>query len=133
MLLAAAGLLLPAAVAQQTHDPNGDVFLGGPKYSKPKKVTSRTLKGTVTDENGKPLGGALVTLTDVAKNEKNTFITKGDGRYHFDDLPFHEDYEVSAQYGDGHSETKKLSQYDSLPEAVRMLEVTSKKDEAKKH
>ncbi len=121
--LAAVVLFLPAAQAQQVHDPNGDVFLGGPKYKKEKTPTSRTLKGTVSDDSGKPLAGALVTLTNVSKGEKVTFITKSDGRYHFDDLPFHIDYEVSAQFADMKSETKKLSQYDNAPQAVRMLEV----------
>jgi hypothetical protein len=107
------------------------VFLGGPKYKKDKKPTSRMLKGTVVDDGGKPLEGALVTLTNVAKGEKVTFVTKQDGRYHFDELPFHTDYEVAAHFGNLRSETKRLSQYDNTPELVRVLEVAPVKDEEK--
>jgi Carboxypeptidase regulatory-like domain len=134
IVLATVAALAPAVVsAQQTHDPNGDVFLGGPKYKKSKAPTSRTLKGTVTDDGGKPLGGALVTLTNIAKGEKVTFVTKQDGRYHFDELPFHLDYEVAASFGNLRSETKRLSQYDNTPEIVRILEVAPSKDDDAKH
>jgi hypothetical protein len=127
LFLAAATLALPLAQAQKAHDPGSDVFLGGPKYKKEKKPTSRTLRGTVTDDSGKPLAGALVTLTNVAKGEKLTFITKADGRYHFDELPFRVDYEVSAQYEKMRSPVKKLSQYDDATPAVRILEVEPEK------
>lgn len=133
LFLAVAGLFIPVAWTQQVTDPNGDVFLGGPKYKKQKTPTSRTLRGTVSDPDGKPLGGALVTLTDVGKGVKYTFITKGNGKYHFDDLPFHIDYEVSAEYLGKKSESKKLSQYDNNPEAVRMLEVAPPKAAAATH
>jgi Carboxypeptidase regulatory-like domain len=120
-LLATAALIAVAlpCMHAQSRDPNGNVFLGGPKYKKDKKPTSRLLKGTVTDEDGKPLKGALVTLTNVAKGEKLTFITKEDGRYHFDDLAFNVDYEVAARFGDRRSAARKVSQYDNKPEAVR--------------
>ena len=127
LLAAAVSLLVPFAQAQ-TRDPNGNVFLGGPKYKKDKKPTSRTLKGTVTDDTGKPLDGALVTLTNLIKGEKLTFITKKDGRYNFGELPFNVDYEVAAKFGNLRSETKKLSQYDNRAEAVRVLEIAPAKE-----
>ncbi|MDQ2776534.1 MAG: hypothetical protein M3Y57_16700, partial [Acidobacteriota bacterium] len=57
LLLAAALIAIAGipAIAQQTTDPNGNVFMGGPKYKKDKTPTSRFLKGTVTDDAGKPL------------------------------------------------------------------------------
>jgi hypothetical protein len=125
-------VIVQLAPARQAGDPHGDVFLGGPKYKKDKKPTSRILRGTVTDGSGKPLAGALVTLTNIAKREKVTFITKEDGRYHFDDLPFRVEYEVSAQYRDLKSPIKKLSQYDDATPAVRPLQV-GPAEEAQKH
>lgn len=112
--------LLPAQITD-TRDPN--VFLGGPKQKKDKKATSRFLRGTVVDDTGKPLEGALVTLLDTKKNTRTTFITKKDGRYNFDDLSFTIDYEVSARFKNLQSEPRKLSQYDHTVSMVRILQV----------
>ncbi len=124
---ALASLLLAGFAAGQVTDPNPaqkpSVFLGGPKDKKEKNPTSKSLRGTVTDEAGKPLGGALVTLLDTKTKEKKTFITKNDGHYNFDGLSFTIDYEVAAQFKDEHSELRKLSQYDHTASIVRILEV----------
>jgi len=112
--------LLPAQITD-TKEPN--VFLGGPKEKKNKKATSRSLRGTVVDDTGKPLEGALVTLLDKKSNAKTTFITKKDGRYNFDDLSFTIDYEVSARFKTQQSEPRKLSQYDHTVSMVRILQV----------
>ncbi|MDQ2774739.1 MAG: carboxypeptidase-like regulatory domain-containing protein, partial [Acidobacteriota bacterium] len=109
--------------AQQTTDPNGNVFMGGPKYKKDKTPTSRFLKGTVTDDAGKPLAGALVTLTNETTKDQLTFITKQGGRYNFSDLSFTTDYEVIARFKDMQSEPRKLSQYDHTANIVRILAV----------
>ena len=82
------------------------MFVGGPKYKKDKTPTSRFLKGTVTDDSGKPIEGALVTLTNKANNDKWTFITKKDGRYNFAELSFTVDYELVARFQDMQSETR---------------------------
>ena len=126
------GLIGIAAVipihAQKTDSNPGhapSVFLGnGPKDKKEKTPTSRALKGTVTDDTGKPRGGALVTLTDTKSNQKRTFITKEDGRYNFDALSFTIDYQLIARYKDLQSEPRKISQYDRRPDVVRVLTVT---------
>ena len=117
-----AGLL-----AAQITDPNPaqkpNVFLGGAKEKKEKKATSRTLRGTVTDDSGKPLEGALVTLRDTKSNDQTTFITKKDGRYNFAQLSFTNDYEVEARFKTKQSEPRKLSQYDRTVDIVRILQV----------
>jgi hypothetical protein len=125
LLLAAALIAIAGipAIAQQTTDPNGNVFMGGPKYKKDKTPTSRFLKGTVTDDSGKPLAGALVTLTNETTKDKLTFITKEGGRYNFADLSFTTDYEVVARFKDMQSEPRKLSQYDHTANIVRILAV----------
>jgi Carboxypeptidase regulatory-like domain len=106
--------------------------LGGPKYKKDKTPTSRYLHGTVTDDTNQPVQGALVTLTNNKTKEKLTFITKKDGRYHFDDLSFTVDYGVQARYKNEASELRKISQYDNRPDVVRMLELQSPEEAAKK-
>ena len=99
--------------------------VGGPKYKKDKAAKSRNVRGSVTDEAGRPMEGALVTLTDTQTKEKLTYITKQDGRYSFDDLSFTKDYELSARYKNMISTTRRLSQYDRTAEIVRVLEVAA--------
>src|SRR5450755_4297617 len=124
LLLAAASIVLLAVpTLAQAPDPNSNVFLGGPKNKKEKTPTSRSLKGTVTDDYGQPLDGALVTLTNKNTNDKWTFVTKKDGRYNFSDLSFSIDYEVVARFKDMRSEPRNLSQYDHSPNIVRILSV----------
>lgn len=111
---------------------DSSVLLGGPKYKKDKTPTSRYLHGTVTDDTNQPVQGALVTLTNNKTKEKLTFITKKDGRYHFEDLSFTVDYGVQARYKNESSELRKVSQYDNRPDVVRMLELQSPEEAAKK-
>lgn len=116
------------ASAQYVPEPNPAnkpyVFLGGDKPKKGGPATSRAVKGVVIDESGKPMQGALVTLTDLKSKEKWTVDTKADGKYNFDELSFIVDYEVSAKRGSAVSVAKKLSQYDRTPLSVRNLEVS---------
>jgi hypothetical protein len=103
-----------------------DVFLDNNRpliEKKGKAPTSRTVTGTVTDDTGRPLEGALVTLTEVKTNEKKTFFTKKDGKYLFADLAFTEDFTVQAKWKAMISEPRKLSQYDHSARAVRLLQV----------
>ena len=120
-----------SAVSAQTPSPSQDerkpdVFLDNHRplnQKKEKAPTSRTVSGTVTDDTGQPLEGALVTLLDVKSNERRTFFTKKDGRYIFEDLAFTTDYEVVAKWKKLVSETRKLSQYDHTAKVVRLLQV----------
>lgn len=125
--IAFASVLFCGFAFGQVTDPNPaqkpSVFLGGPKDKKEKNPTSKTLRGTVTDDAGKPVSGALVTLTDLKTKEKKTFITKDDGRYNFEGLSFTVDYQVAAVFKDERSELRKLSQYDHTASIVRILEV----------
>ena len=118
------------SAAQQPVDPNAGrapsdaATFGNKKPSKKEKApTTRTVTGTVTDETGQVLEGALVTLTDSKTKEKTTFFTKKDGRYQFEDLSFTNDYQVQARYKDKSSEPRKLSQLDRNPRPVRILEI----------
>jgi carboxypeptidase family protein len=126
-------ILLPLTTrlsAQQTIDPalnthpKDDATFGNQKPPKKEKApTSRTVSGQVTDETGQVLQGAMVTLTDKRTSEKTNFFTKKDGRYQFADLSFTHDYEVQAHYKDKASVSRKLSQFDTSPRPVRILEI----------
>jgi hypothetical protein len=126
-VLAACICSLPAQTPSPSQDERKpDVFLDNHRplnQKKEKAPTSRTVSGTVTDDTGQPLEGALVTLLDVKSNERRTFFTKKDGRYIFEDLAFTSDYEVVAKWKKLVSETRKLSQYDHTAKVVRLLQV----------
>jgi hypothetical protein len=136
VLFAAAVVLAGAAVSSaQNQNPPDDNPAHGPSaeidnkrpmiQKKGKAPTSRTVTGIVSDDSGKPLAGALVTLTNANTKEHQEFFTKNDGRYRFEDLSFTIDYKVQASYKGRQSPTKAMSQYDRTPEIVRMLEVPS--------
>lgn len=116
-------------IAQQSNPTphvNDAASFGNEKAPKHEKaLTTRTVSGQVTDQTGQVLEGALVTLTDNKTNEKTSFFTKKDGRYKFEDLSFHNDYEVQARYKDWSSEPRKLSQYDTAPKPIRILAINT--------
>jgi hypothetical protein len=120
------------AAGQQTSDSNPghspDVFLDNHRpliQKKDKAATSRTATGTVVDDSGQPLEGALVTLADTKTKEKRTYFTKKDGRYSFEDLSFSVDYQLQARWKALLSDERKLSQYDHAPKIVRILQVVT--------
>jgi len=129
MFLAAAFAAIPVVSIGQVADSNPghtpSVFLGNhrPTEKKDKAPTYRAVSGKVVDKFGQPLEGALVTITDTKTNDKWTYVTKGDGRYSFDGLSFTIDYGLAAKYQDLASQSIKLSQYDHMAKAVRILEV----------
>jgi hypothetical protein len=55
-----------------------------------------TVRGTVTDEQGRVLAGATVTLTDTDRNSNRTQTTNADGLYSFTGLP-PGNYQISAE------------------------------------
>lgn len=52
-------------------------------YSAIGQTATATLKGTVSDESGKVIPGALVTLTQTSTRTKRTFTSTGEGSYTF--------------------------------------------------
>jgi hypothetical protein len=129
LLLPSALVLAGLAGAQATNNNPAnqpDVFLDNHRplnKKKEKAPNSRDVSGKVVDISGRPIEGALVTLTNKKTNSKVTFITKNDGRYNFGDLSFTIDYELQAKYKDASTELRKISQYDRNPSVVRILEL----------
>ncbi|WP_228242967.1 TonB-dependent receptor [Porphyrobacter sp. GA68] len=54
------------------------------------------IQGQVTDQNGTPLAGATVTVTDTRTNQQRTSSTSNDGRFRFDGLTTGGPYTVTA-------------------------------------
>lgn len=84
---------------------------GSPPEKREKPVTSRTLIGTVLDNDGKPIPDAIVYLKDTKTLQVKTYVSQADGSYRFNALSMNIDYEVYAQKGEKKSPTKKLSQF----------------------
>lgn len=128
-LLPSIVLLAALASAQATNNNPAnapDVFLDNHRpigKKKDKAPTTRDVTGKVVDVSGHPIEGALVTLTNTKTNSKETFITKTDGRYNFDDLSFTIDYQLEALFKTTKTEPRKISQYDHNPNVVRILEL----------
>ena len=118
LLLTAATTLL--AVASFSQGNTKDVYQRdtGPGFFKkmpeinPKDVPSRELNGIVRNEDGDPLKGAIVTVTNMKTKAGRSFVTKDDGRYRFDQLVKSDDYEVKAKLQGKETDTKSLSTYD---------------------
>jgi len=137
LLLLLSVLLTAISVNAQAVDTNPghapDVVLDNHRpliKKKDKAPTSRTVSGKVVDENGQPIDGALVTLTNTKTNEKTQVTTKKGGRYNFEDVSFDIDYQLQARYKGQLTEQRKLSQYDRNAVVVRILELVSGPDQS---
>ncbi len=81
------------------------------------EANSRSVMGTVTNPDDKPVSGAVVQLKDMRTLQVRSFITLEDGQYHFSGLRNDIDYELTARSGEM-TATKKLSLFDNRKEAV---------------
>jgi len=81
------------------------------------EANSRSVMGTVTAADDKPLSGAVVQLKDMRTLQVRSFITLDDGQYRFSGLRADIDYELTAKSGDM-TASKKLSLFDNRKAAV---------------
>ena len=120
-----AGLLFaePQIVPQQKSPP----LFKGDKREKDEDSKTRSLAGTVKDEQENPVGGAVVQLKDTKSLQVRSFITKDDGVYRFYGLSTDVDYQVKADRKGESSDVKTLSVFDSRKNAVIHLKIEGKK------
>jgi len=74
--------------------------------------TSRSLKGTVSDQHQVPLKGAVVQVRNEETNGVVSYITGVDGRYSFKRLKGDTDYHIWATVHGHRSKRKNLSLFD---------------------
>ena len=91
------------------------------------EANMRSLMGVVMGADGNPAVGAVVQLKDMRTLQVRSFITQGEGTYHFYELKMDVDYQVSARSGDTVAAPKTLSVFDSRKEAVLNLQLEAKK------
>jgi len=75
----------------------------------------RPVTGIVTDKRGNSLPGAVVQLENTRSLVVQSFITKQDGRYHFEGLSDDIDYTLRARYRNYWSDQKTLSKFNGSP------------------
>ena len=75
--------------------------------------TFRTVRGTVRDQNGKVLAGAVVELEDRTTLQIRSCLTKPDGTYYFGILFPDLSYHLRANFAGASSHTKVLSRFSS--------------------
>jgi hypothetical protein len=74
---------------------------------------ARSVRGTVKDNKGHFLGGAVVQIEDRTTLRIRSYVTRNDGAYHFDGLSPDLTYHVRANYSGVSSRTKTCSKFDS--------------------
>jgi hypothetical protein len=85
---------------------------------------TRTVDGTVKDQDGRPLAGAVVQMTNMnAGHDVHSCVTQADGTYRFPAVRFAESYTLQAKFRDYSGNVRHLSEYDWRPSAVINLTV----------
>ncbi|HYO82453.1 MAG TPA: carboxypeptidase-like regulatory domain-containing protein [Bryobacteraceae bacterium] len=87
-------------------------------------ITTRSVQGVVTDGQDNPLENAVVQLKDTRSLQIRSFITRNNGTYHFHGLSKDIDYELKADHQGKSSDPRRLSSFDSRPQAVMNLKVS---------
>lgn len=82
----------------------------------------RAVHGVVTSGD-EPVKGAVVKLEDTKSEQIRTYITDGDGGYHFAGLSTNVDYLIHAEHEGRSSPSKRLSTFDSRKDAVENLKL----------
>ena len=86
-------------------------------------VEYRSVEGTVTFHDGEPARGAVVQLRDTHTLNIRSYITRRDGKYHFESLNPDIDYELRVSYHNKFSKAKTLSQFNGKKHAKIDLKV----------
>jgi len=94
---------------------------------KKKESPMRSVSGTVTGADEKPVVGAVVQLKDTKTKQVRSFYTQEKGDYYFHELSTDIEYELTASFQGASSNTRTLSVFDSRKDAVINLKLNPKK------
>lgn len=104
----------------------GWVMSGQSKKEKAEEAAKRSVEGVVSDADEKPVEGAIVQLKNLKTLQVRSFVTKGDGRYHFHGLSMNQDFEIKGEFGGAASRTRTLSVFDQRKKAIMDLKLEKK-------
>ena len=85
---------------------------------------TRSVEGTVSDQQGAPVSGAVVKLEDTRTLAIRSYITQADGKFYFRGLTKSTDYTVKAEYQGKSSGGKTVSKFDNRDTAVVNLKIS---------
>jgi hypothetical protein len=88
--------------------------------------STRTIEGTVLDEHGKPVPGAIVLIKDTKTLGVHSYIAQKDGKFHFYGLSTDVNYELRAEANGMTSKTKTVSVFNSHKVVKMELKLTKK-------
>jgi hypothetical protein len=89
----------------------------------------RVISGTVTDDNGEPVEGAVVKLSSPSVVAVRSAITREDGTYHFSGLNGKIDYYLRARHEQRQSRRHKVSRFSSRNDHTVDLRLTRTRPE----
>lgn len=84
---------------------------------------TRDVKGSVHDQYGHALGGAVVQIQDTRTLQIRSFITQRSGEFHFAGMSTDKDYELKAKYRSTWGKPHFLSRFNTDSPAVVELTV----------
>jgi hypothetical protein len=90
-------------------------------------TTTRTVQGMVIDAAHHPVAQAVVQLKNTKTLQIRSFITQGDGSYHFAGLSTDVEYELKADHDGASSSWKTLSIFNSKKTPVINLKLKKEK------
>src|SRR5690242_2700698 len=101
------------------------VSLGAASAQKKDKedANTRSVQGTVSDNGGSPVNGAVVQIKNTKTLQIRSFITQDQGGYYFHGLSPDVDYELKADFKGSSSPNKTLSAFDNRKQAVINLKL----------
>lgn len=91
------------------------------------KTQTRSVQGSVTATDDRPVNGAVVYLKNTKSLQIRSFFTQKDGAYYFHDLSPDIDYQLKAEYNGEASASHTLSSFDSRKLATINLKLDRKK------
>jgi hypothetical protein len=74
---------------------------------------TRTIQGTVLDEHGKPVAGAIVLIKNTKTLGVRSYIAQKDGTFHFYGLSTDVNYQLRAEANGITSKSKTVSVFNS--------------------
>ena len=84
-----------------------------PAQNQKEDAATRTVEGRVTNAAHQPVSGAVVQLKNTKTLQIRSFITQGDGNYHFAGLQTDVDYQLKADHEGATTSWKTLSVFNS--------------------
>jgi hypothetical protein len=87
---------------------------------------SRTIDGSVLDQGGHPVPGAVVLIEDLKSLQVRSYLVQEDGKFQFRGLSSDANYELRAHFHGVASRPKTVSVFESSPAVVVTLTLAVK-------